>query len=587
MIAKFLQSSRFKGFFLSCILLSYFVFVSGVSVHYSFGQENTSTVSLQETDSSQTGNTTSTTAASTTTNANSLSTNQTLVTNNTLGLVNSSNSSVLFSGVGYPPQSDPGANQEVKQGQSVTLNGTNSYDSEGGNLTYSWSQVSGKEIDLVDDDQAVAHFRAPTVSQDSILKFTLLVEDENGDIGKNSVYVTVKADSMPHADAGGDRTVNEGEYVTLDGDGSYSPDGSSLDYSWTQTSGDNVDLQDDNQPSAHFYAPYVYDDQTLKFKLRVEDSNGNSDESTISVKVENSVDSNSKPHADGGDQTVNEGQWVTLDGDGSSDPDGSSLDYSWTQTSGPSVDLENDDEAEANFRAPYVSEDTTLHFSLVVEDDQGNSDEDSVSVKVDSIDNLPDNLPCVQTYDTSRGTYVTNCENGGGTVPILPPCNVNGLNPPNCQPLPPCQPGQQNRPDCNPLPPCQPGQQNRPDCNPIPGPGPVPPCNPGGISPPNCKPVPTPLPSPAPGPIPPCNPGGISPPNCKPGPTPQKPSTIPGKIQNKPITQNKPPQTKKIQNKPITQNKPKQLKQPQLKQPKQPSQKFKPPKNSGFSPGRR
>jgi K319-like protein len=492
----------------------------------------------------------------------------------------------------------------VKQGQSVTLNGTNSYDPEGGNLTYSWSQVSGKEIDLVDDDQAVAHFRAPTVSQDSILKFTLLVEDENGDIGKNSVYVTVKADSMPHADAGGDQTVNEGEYVTLDGDGSYSPDGSSLDYSWTQTSGDNVDLQDDNQPSAHFYAPYVYDDQTLKFKLRVEDSNGNSDESTISVKVENSVDSNSKPHADaGGDQTVNEGQWVTLDGDGSSDPDGSSLDYSWTQTSGPSVDLENDDEAEANFRAPYVSEDTTLHFSLVVEDDQGNSDEDSVSVKVDSIDNLPDNLPCVQTYDTSRGTYVTNCENGGGTVPILPPCNVNGLNPPNCQPLPPCQPGQQNRPNCNPLPPCQPGQQNRPNCNPTPGPGPVPPCNPGGISPPNCKSVPTPLPSPAPGPIPPCNPGGISPPNCKPGPTPQKPSTIPGKIQNKPITQNKPPQTKKIQNKPITQNKPpqtkkiqnkpitqnkpKQLKQPQLKQPKQPSQKFKPPKNSGFSPGRR
>ena len=569
MIAKFLQSLRFKGFCLSCILLSYFVFVSGVSVHYSFGQENTGIVSLQETNSSQTGNTTSNT-----TNANSLLTNQTLVTNNTLGSVNSSNSSVLFSGVGYPPQSDPGANQEVKQSQWVTLNGTNSYDPEGGNLTYSWSQVSGKEVDLENDDQAVAHFRAPAVSQDSILKFTLLVEDENGDIGKNSVYVTVIADSKPHADAGGDQTVDEGEYVTLDGDGSYSPDGSSLEYSWTQTSGDTVDLQDDNQPSAHFYAPYVYDDQTLKFKLRVEDSNGNSDESTISVKVENSVNSDSKPHADAGsDQTVNEGQWVTLDGDGSSDPDGSSLDYSWTQTSGPSVDLENDDEAEANFRAPYVSEDTTLHFSLVVEDNQGNSDEDSVSVKVDSIDNLPDNLPCVQTYDTSRGTYVTNCENGGGgTVPILPPCNTNGVNPPNCQPLPPCQPGQQNRPDCNPLPPCQPGQQNRPDCNPVPLPGPIP------------------GPGPEPGPVPPCNPGGISPPNCVPGPTTLKPSSETKKIVNKPVTQNSPPVAKKIVNKPVTQNEPKQLKQSQLKQPKQPkqpSQKFKPPKNSGFSPKKR
>jgi hypothetical protein len=301
----------------------------------------------------------------------------------------------------------------------------------------------------------------------------------------------------------------------------------------------------------------------------VEDSNGNSDESTVSVKVENSVNSDSKPHTDaGGDQTVNEGQWVTLDGDGSSDPDGSSLDYSWTQTSGPSVDLENDDEAEANFRAPYVSEDTTLHFSLVVEDSQGNSDEDSVSVKVDSIDNLPDNLPCVQTYDTSRGTYVTNCENGGGgTTPILPPCNTNGINPPNCEPLPPCQPGQQNRPNCEPLPPCQPGQQNRPNCNPVPLPGPIP--------------------GPEPGPVPPCNPGGISPPNCVPGPTTLKPSSETKKIVNKPVTQNSPPVTKKIVNKPVTQNEPKQLKQSQLKQPKQPSQKFKPPKNSEFSPKKR
>ena len=69
------------------------------------------------------------------------------------------------------------------------------------------------------------HFEAPSVSKNSILRFNLLVEDENGGIGKNSTTVTVLATAKPHADAGGEQTVDEGEWVTLNGEDSYDPNG--------------------------------------------------------------------------------------------------------------------------------------------------------------------------------------------------------------------------------------------------------------------------------------------------------------------------------------------------------------------------
>ena len=56
------------------------------------------------------------------------------------------------------------------------------------------------------------------------------------------------------------------------------PMDNALDYSWTQTSGQGVDLEDSNDPQARFWAPYVYNDETLKFTLRVQDPEGNSDE---------------------------------------------------------------------------------------------------------------------------------------------------------------------------------------------------------------------------------------------------------------------------------------------------------------------
>ncbi|MBI3988874.1 MAG: hypothetical protein HY347_04575, partial [candidate division NC10 bacterium] len=70
----------------------------------------------------------------------------------------------------------------------------------------------------------------------------------------------------------------------------------------------------------------------------------------------------------GSDQTVDEGTTVTLDGTGSSDPDGDSLSFEWTQTAGPAVALGGATTATPSFRAPFVSSATTLTFQVTVSD---------------------------------------------------------------------------------------------------------------------------------------------------------------------------------------------------------------------------
>lgn len=95
--------------------------------------------------------------------------------------------------------------------------------------------------------------------------------------------------------------------------------------------------------------------------------------------------SNEAPAADAGpNQTVESRDRVYLDGTASSDPDGSIVDYQWTQISGKEVSIDKDNEAVAKFRAPRVKRGRTkvLVFELTVTDDNGATASDQVTVTV-------------------------------------------------------------------------------------------------------------------------------------------------------------------------------------------------------------
>ena len=110
------------------------------------------------------------------------------------------------------------------------------------------------------------------------------------------------------------------------------------------------------------------------------DSSATSAQATIAA-------SNVPPTANAGaDQTVAEGATVTLNGSGSSDPDGdnNALTYAWTQSSGtPTVTLTGDTTAAPTFTAPEnLSANAVLEFMLTVTDLGGASDTDSVRISV-------------------------------------------------------------------------------------------------------------------------------------------------------------------------------------------------------------
>jgi len=104
---------------------------------------------------------------------------------------------------------------------------------------------------------------------------------------------------------------------------------------------------------------------------------------------------NLAPTADaGGEQTVEEGATVMLDGTGSGDQDGDSLTYSWTQTDGPDVTLANADSANPEFTAPEVDNQTDLTFELTVDDGEA-TDTDTTVISITDSEEGEDGPPVI------------------------------------------------------------------------------------------------------------------------------------------------------------------------------------------------
>jgi hypothetical protein len=130
----------------------------------------------------------------------------------------------------------------------------------------------------------------------------------------------------------------------------------------------------------------------VTFKLTITDNRGfkniNTDTNEVTITI------NRQPVADAGeDDTVNSGVPVTLDGTGSSDPDGDPITYSWVQLiigPEPSVSLSGDDTATPSFTAPSVTANTDLTFELTVRDNGTPQlqDTDTVIIEVEPSANI-------------------------------------------------------------------------------------------------------------------------------------------------------------------------------------------------------
>jgi hypothetical protein len=92
------------------------------------------------------------------------------------------------------------------------------------------------------------------------------------------------ANTPPVADANGPYSVNEGSTITLDGTGSYDPDGDPIIYEWDL---DNNGTYETTGPTPTFDASLMDGPALLTVELLVTDANGDSDTSTTTVQVFN------------------------------------------------------------------------------------------------------------------------------------------------------------------------------------------------------------------------------------------------------------------------------------------------------------
>ncbi|MGC9194859.1 MAG: PKD domain-containing protein [Syntrophobacteraceae bacterium] len=290
-----------------------------------------------------------------------------------------------------PVVADPGPDQNIKRGATVTLNGLNSTSSGSAIVSYKWHQISGPPVTLSNPSSAVCTFTplpgiqfnaaAVTSSNTSsavststpvddttavLFAFELTVTNSAGVSGSSSCLVNVSASGGgPMLSGGPDQTVSASSNVTLDGSSASDSYGTITSYTWTQTAGPTVSLNNANTATASFVAPAIgAQSVTLAFELIVQDQYGMEARGQWTVNV--AGDSQPPVANAGANVTVNPMSTVELNGAGSSDPAGSSDTYLWTQLSGEPVSLSDPTSATPTFTASADPNQSPLVFMLTV-----------------------------------------------------------------------------------------------------------------------------------------------------------------------------------------------------------------------------
>ncbi|WP_260681620.1 DUF1566 domain-containing protein [Aliiglaciecola sp. M165] len=310
-----------------------------------------------------------------------------------------------------------GASQSVNEQSTVQLNGSAIGTSE--TLTYAWSASPSITITQNDVNAPTASFLTPATTEILTYTFTLVVTDESGNQGSDTVQYQVQP-----VNEGPSALINvtkplisssaqypAGVEVILDASASSDIDPpDTLDpiaaWRWQQTAGEDVlsgvSLDGD---SIAFFTPILDDASQLSFDLTVTDQEGAQDSATITLDILSA--SQTQPVVNAGvDHQVFPGEIILLTGEASTSiPAGEPLIFNWLNDS-ELVPLINNRSAQRTFAvAPAVTQIQLVTFTFSVTDAFGNEVDDSVSVRIKP-------LPLQPVNDTGVTLQASNTEVG-------------------------------------------------------------------------------------------------------------------------------------------------------------------------------
>lgn len=238
--------------------------------------------------------------------------------------------------IGEAPVADAGQGGTYTADQPISLNGDGSFDPDGDELTYVWSfsrvplgsNLTGDSFTVNNSTETITGFLADTSGTYIV---DLVVTDSTGLSSEaDSVIVSVEAGQLPIAEAGNDVQLLEGDSTSLDGSQSADPLGRTLTYEWAIVSKPNDSVMTGvSSPSSETsqFSP----DAAGRYLISLVVNNGVSDSLPDTITVDVTSANPLPPVADAGEDLLTESDCsdIQLNGSGSMDPNGDSLDYLW------------------------------------------------------------------------------------------------------------------------------------------------------------------------------------------------------------------------------------------------------------------
>ena len=217
----------------------------------------------------------------------------------------------------------------------------------------------------------------------------------------------------PIADAGADQDLGADDlFVTLDGRGSYDPDGDALKFYWEFDRIPESSALDEKE--SPFTANHSSETTTTfrpdalgtyVIKLIVKDDTGRKSDPDYAIISVTEVD---LPIADAGaDQTGGIGDTISLDGTDSYDPSGRDLTYTWTLASAPSASAASLTDDAASSTAFTADAGGLYVASLVVSNGLSESLPDSALIRISSADPTAPTAIAGDDIDASDCTSVS------------------------------------------------------------------------------------------------------------------------------------------------------------------------------------
>jgi chitinase len=270
-------------------------------------------------------------------------------------------------------------------------------------LTYAW-RVS-PDVTITQDDASVgtATFTTPVATEILTYTFTVVVTDANGNTGSDSVLyqinpVNVSPSAFIQVNQFEALSTNQfpaGYEVILDAKTSSDMDSTNKEnpiaaYLWQQTAGESVltgiSVQGD---SLAFITPIQNDANSVSITLTVTDQEGAEDVKMVTFSIQSATDT--FPVIDAGlSHQVFTGESINLNGTAStaiaaSEP----LIFTWLNDSEKDPQIESPNALQTVAIAPAVSGTETVTFTLRVQDAQGHSVDDSLTVTIKSLPTQP------------------------------------------------------------------------------------------------------------------------------------------------------------------------------------------------------